>query len=91
LSRFEQEACAASGLNHPNIIAIAEICETETGRFIVMEFIDGASGSRVAYVTKVRMAARKAINNSESYRYLWRLAMKDEKHGSNPKVRSLQL
>jgi eukaryotic-like serine/threonine-protein kinase len=42
LRRFEQEACAASSLNHPNIITIHEIEQTgDGGHFIITEFIDG--------------------------------------------------
>ena len=39
--RFTLEAKAASALNHPNIIAVHDIGECETGRFIVMEFVAG--------------------------------------------------
>jgi serine/threonine protein kinase len=39
--RFEQEAQAASALNHPNIITVYDISESEAGRFIVMELVAG--------------------------------------------------
>jgi len=39
LRRFTQEAKAASGLNHPNILVIHEIGESDEARYIVSEFI----------------------------------------------------
>src|SRR5919198_3374696 len=39
--RFEQEALAASRLNHPNIITIFEITRADGAHFIVEEFVEG--------------------------------------------------
>ena len=43
MMRFVQEAKAASGLNHPNIITIHEIDHTDSVPFIASEFIDGVT------------------------------------------------
>jgi eukaryotic-like serine/threonine-protein kinase len=41
VSRFIQEAKAASALNHPNIITVHDVGESDDGRFIVMELVSG--------------------------------------------------
>jgi serine/threonine protein kinase len=41
IKRFKKEARAVSALNHPNIITIYSIEETEAGSFIATEYIEG--------------------------------------------------
>src|SRR5437867_8241861 len=41
MRRFVQEAKATSALNHPNILTIYEIDETDGSHFIATEFIEG--------------------------------------------------
>jgi len=43
LHRFEQEASAASNLNHPNILTIHEVGDDEGRHYIATEYIDGVT------------------------------------------------
>ena len=59
LRRFEQEARAASSLNHPNIVTIYEIGELDDRRFLAMEFVEGHSlASLLGRPLDVRSVAR---------------------------------
>ncbi|MBO0723568.1 MAG: protein kinase, partial [Blastocatellia bacterium] len=53
LNRFEQEAKAASALNHPNIITIHEISEFDSNSFITTEFIDGRTLRQIILLGKL--------------------------------------
>src|SRR6185369_3971213 len=41
LRRFQQEAQAASALNHPNILTIHELGDVDGQQFIATEFVEG--------------------------------------------------
>src|SRR5260370_37972414 len=43
LQRFTQEARTVSNLNHPNILTVYELGQTDSGSFIATEYIDGVT------------------------------------------------
>src|SRR5262249_25690538 len=60
LARFEDEARAASALNHPNIVTIHEIGETRDGPFLVMELVEGRTLREILYAGS--LPARKTLS-----------------------------
>jgi serine/threonine protein kinase/Tfp pilus assembly protein PilF len=60
LRRFRQEALAASALNHPNILTIHEIGESEGHNFIATEFVDGLTLS--ARMKAGAITVRESLN-----------------------------
>src|SRR6266540_1427876 len=41
LRRFEQEACAAGALNHPNILVVHDIAAHDGSPYVVSELLEG--------------------------------------------------
>ncbi|HEY0322206.1 MAG TPA: protein kinase [Pyrinomonadaceae bacterium] len=55
MRRFEQEARAASALNHPNVTHIYEIEEDGSYHFIAMEYIEGSTLRQHMAATQLRL------------------------------------
>jgi serine/threonine protein kinase len=62
LRRFEQEAQAASALNHPNIITIHEIGEVDGVHFIATEYVEGVTLRK--RLTAKRLSIREALDTA---------------------------
>ncbi len=58
--RFEQEARAASALNHPNIVTIHEIGQSNSTHFVATEFIDGETLRE--HMANTRMTMREVLD-----------------------------
>ena len=55
LQRFEQEASAASALNHPNILTVYEVGVEHDTHFIATEYIDGVTLRHMLREAKMRL------------------------------------
>jgi len=60
LHRFEQEACAAGALNHPNILVIHHIDTHEGAPYIVSELLEGETLRKL--LSGTAMAQRRVID-----------------------------
>ncbi len=58
--RFRQEASAASALNHPNILTIHEVGQTDSAHFMATEFIEGETLR--ARMTRAPMSLKEALS-----------------------------
>ncbi|NOT48543.1 MAG: protein kinase [Acidobacteria bacterium] len=73
MSRFVREAKSASALNHPNIITIYEIGESDGTHFIATEFVDGktlkdyARTNPLSYKSALEIAIQVASGLDEAH------------------------
>ncbi|MFL6467047.1 MAG: protein kinase domain-containing protein, partial [Pyrinomonadaceae bacterium] len=61
MRRFNQEARAASALNHPNILIIHDIGETEGVQYIVSEFVEGKTVASLIAAGKIPLSEAISI------------------------------
>jgi eukaryotic-like serine/threonine-protein kinase len=59
LSRFEQEACAASALNHPNILVVHDVGSQDGSPYVVSELLEGETLRK--RISGAPLAQRRAI------------------------------
>jgi len=62
--RLEQEAIAASKLNHPNIITIFEIGQTDQAYFIATEYVEGQTLRRMMTDPETKRSQRVGVEQA---------------------------
>lgn len=80
LERFKAEAKAASALNHPNILVIHEIGESEDSNYIVSEFVEGKTlreaigktGLKLSEILDITIQIANALTAAHSARIVHR-------------------
>ncbi|MCI0413002.1 serine/threonine-protein kinase [bacterium] len=65
MHRFEQEARAASALNHPAIVTIYDIGTVDTTPYIAMEFVDGKNLHEI--IKAGRISLKKVISIASQF------------------------
>src|SRR4029434_2374157 len=60
LHRFEQEACAAGALNHPNILGIYDVATHQGAPYVVSELLEGETLRE--RLNETALPARKALD-----------------------------
>ena len=60
LKRFQQEACAAGALNHPNILSIYDVGKHDGSPYVVSELLEGETLRR--RIGGTPLAQRRAID-----------------------------
>ena len=62
LSRFKQEACASSALNHPNILSIYDVGQHDGSPYVVSELLEGETLRK--RIAGTAMAQRRVIDHA---------------------------
>lgn len=60
LRRFQQEAQAASALNHPNILTIHEVGQDDTLHFMATEYVEGETLRE--HISRARLTLRQVLD-----------------------------